>query len=64
MRALLTIAQYKIKQNTWTAALARGQKQNPECKSKSNLNSWSSIFLTAFKAMHRFLTNMRVQMKQ
>merc|ERR1712079_108043 len=44
----------QMKQKTKTASICSWSKKY---KSKSTLNSWSSIFLMAFKAKHRFLKN-------
>merc|ERR1711963_880777 len=46
----------QMKQKTKTASICSRSKK---CKSKSTLNSWSSIFLMAFKAKRRFLKNIR-----
>merc|ERR1719210_369238 len=52
----------QMKQKTRTASICSRSKK---CKSKSTLNSWSSIFLMAFKAKRRFLKNiLRVQKKK
>merc|ERR1719445_92399 len=42
----------QMKQKTKTASICSWSKKY---KSKSTLNSWSSIFLMAFKAKRRFL---------
>merc|ERR1719189_1733586 len=44
----------QMKQKTKTASICSRSKKY---KSKSTLNSWSSIFLMAFKAKRRFLNN-------
>merc|ERR1719461_2183158 len=44
----------QMKQKTRTASICSQSKNK---KSKSTLNSWSSIFLMAFKAKGRFLKN-------
>merc|ERR1712228_731583 len=44
----------QMKQKTKTASICSRSKKY---KSKSTLNSWSSIFLMAFKAKRRFLKN-------
>merc|ERR1712156_1145604 len=44
----------QMKQKTRTASICLLSKKY---KSKSTLNSWSSIFLMAFKAKRRFLKN-------
>merc|ERR1719499_3064208 len=52
----------QMKQKTRTASICSRSKKY---KSKSTLNSWSSIFLMAFKAERRFLKKyMRVQKKK
>merc|ERR1719225_1318160 len=51
----------QMKQKTKTASICSRSKKY---KSKSTLNSWSSIFLMAFKAKCRFLKNIYESAKE